>query len=150
MKHSRAAVHRKVHKLPALRFEQQTLTSYGGLVLLQALLGRLELKDRLRACFSHLHVAPIFGHNLVVLLLVVHLFLGYREFRDARYYRDDPLLRRLLGLTRLPDVTPRSVARSGKRMPAAWPRSAPSAASSCRTGCTVSSSPGSRWTSMGR
>ena len=45
MKHSRAAVHRKVHKLPALRFEQQTLTSYGGLVLLQALLGRLQLKD---------------------------------------------------------------------------------------------------------
>ena len=104
MKHSRAAVHRKVHKLPTLRFEQQTLTSYGGLVLLQALLGRLQLKDRLRACFSHLPVAPIFGHHLVVLLLVVHLFLGYREFRDARYYRDDPLLRRLLGLTRLPDV----------------------------------------------
>jgi hypothetical protein len=78
MKHSRAAVHRKVHKLPALRFEQQTLTSYGGLVLLQALLGRLELKDRLRACFSHLQVAPIFGHHLVVLLLVVHLLLGYR------------------------------------------------------------------------
>jgi hypothetical protein len=86
MKHSRAAVHRKVHKLPVLRFEQQTLTSYGGLVLLQALLNRLELKDRVRACFSHLHVAPIFGHHLVVLLLVVHLFLGYREFRDARYY----------------------------------------------------------------
>jgi hypothetical protein len=104
MKHSRAAVHRKVHKLPALRFEQQTLTSYGGLVLLQALVGRLQLKDRLRACFSHLDVAPIFGHHLVVLLLVVHLFLGYREFREARYYQDDPLLRRLLGLTRLPDV----------------------------------------------
>ncbi len=104
MKHSRAAVHRKVHKLPALRFEQQTLTSYGGLVLLQALVGRLQLKDRLRACFSHLDVAPIFGHHLVILLLVVHLFLGYREFREARYYQDDPLLRRLLGLTRLPDV----------------------------------------------
>jgi hypothetical protein len=104
MKHSRAAVHRKVHKRPALRFEQQTLTSYGGLILLHALLARVQLKDRLRACFSHLDVAPIFGHHLVVLLLVVHLFLGYREFRDARYYRDDPLLRRLLGLTRLPDV----------------------------------------------
>jgi len=193
MKHSRAAVHRKVHKLPALRFEQQTLTSYGGLVLLQALVSRLQLKDRLRACFSHLNVAPIFGHHLVVLLLVVtvddhqktqnsrrtrksgvivaalyrggasdatagfarkwphgsaeqaqeptithrrpfacrhpgdprsreraassrsrfprvymsrnmHLFLGYRELREARYYGDDPLLRRLLGLTRLPDV----------------------------------------------
>ena len=99
------------------------MTSYGGLVLLQALVGRLQLKDRLRACFSHLAVAPIFGHHLVVLLLVVHLFLGYREFREARYYQDDPLLRRLLGLTRLPDVAticralgqadPRSVAKVG-------------------------------------
>ena len=104
MKHSRAAVHRKLHKLPALRFEQQTLTSFGGLVLVQALLIRLQLKERLRACFADLGVAPIFGHHLIALLLVVHLLLGYREFRDARYYRDDPLLKRVLGLTRVPDV----------------------------------------------
>jgi len=104
MKHSRAAVHRKLHKLPALRFEQQTLTSFGGLVLVQALLLRLQLKERLRACFGHLGVAPIFGHHLIALLLVVHLLLGYRELRDARYYRDDPLLKRVLGLSRVPDV----------------------------------------------
>src|SRR5439155_15618578 len=32
------------------------------------------------------------------------LLLGYRELRDSRYYRDDPLVRRVLGLTRCPDV----------------------------------------------
>jgi hypothetical protein len=36
--------------------------------------------------------------------LIVHLLLGYRELRDSRYYRDDPLVKRLLGLNRLPDV----------------------------------------------
>lgn len=39
-----------------------------------------------------------------MLLLVVHFILGYRELRQIRYYQDDPMVRRLLGLTRLPDV----------------------------------------------
>jgi hypothetical protein len=30
--------------------------------------------------------------------------LGYRELRDSRYYRDDPLVKRVLGLNRLPEV----------------------------------------------
>jgi len=104
VKYSRSATHRRLHKIPALRFETQTLTSYSGLVLVQALCGRLRLKERLRACFDHLAGQPIFGHHVVVLLLVVHLVLGYRELRDSRYYRDDPLVKRLLGLRRLPDV----------------------------------------------
>lgn len=104
MKYSRSAVHRRLHKIPALRFETQALTSCGGLILFQALSGQLRLKERLHACFTHLPTHPIFGHHVVVLLLVVHLLLGYRELRDSRYYRDDPLVRRVLGLTRLPDV----------------------------------------------
>ena len=104
MKYSRSATHQRLHKIPALRFETQTLTSYSGLVLLQALWGRLRLKDRLRVCFDHLPGQPIFGPHVIILLLVVHLMLGYRELRDSRYYRDDPLVHRLLGLRRLPDV----------------------------------------------
>ena len=121
MKHRRAATHRKLHKLPALRFEHQTLTSFARQVLVQALLSRLQLKEHLRTCFTQSGVAPIFGHHYVALLLIVHLLLGYRELRDARCYRDDPLLKRTLGLTRLPDVAtisqalaqadPRSVAK---------------------------------------
>jgi Transposase DDE domain group 1 len=121
VKYSRSATHHRLYKIPALRFETQTLTSYSGLVLLQALCGRLRLKERLRACFDHLAGQPIFGPHIVVLLLVVHLVLGYRELRDSRYYRDDPLVKRLLGLRRLPDVAtisralaqadPRSVAK---------------------------------------
>jgi len=38
------------------------------------------------------------------LQLIVHLLLGYRELRDKRHYEDDPLVKRLLGLKRLPDV----------------------------------------------
>jgi hypothetical protein len=52
-------------------------------VLLQALWGRLRLKDRLRVCFDHLPGQPIFGPHVIILLLVVHLMLGYRELRDS-------------------------------------------------------------------
>ncbi len=62
MKYSKAEVHCKTHGLPALRFEDSQLTSFSGLILLQALFARLGLKERLRRCFSHLTVSAIFGH----------------------------------------------------------------------------------------
>ncbi len=104
MKFSKASVHRKTHRLPELRFEDQRLTSFAGLILFQSLFSRLGLKQQLTACFRHLKVSPIFGHGLTVLLLIVHLLLGYRRLQDLRYYQDDLLVRRLLGLERLPDV----------------------------------------------
>lgn len=104
MKPSRSAIHRKTHALPTLRFEDQQLTSFSGLVIFQRLFEHLRLKNRLRGCFRHLGVSPIFGHASIVLLLVVHMLLGYRELRHLRYYQNDPLVCRLLGLKRLPDV----------------------------------------------
>ena len=104
MKCSKASIHRKTHRIPEIRFEDQRLTSFAGLVVFQALFNQLGLKEQLTACFRHLKVSPIFGHGLTVLLLIVHLLLGYRRLQDMRYYRDDPMVRRLLGLDRLPDV----------------------------------------------
>ncbi len=105
MKSSKAETHTKVYRLPILRFEEgQRLTSYAGLVVFQAFFQRLGLKNRLRSCFSHLPVHPIFGHATVTLLLVIHLLLGFRRLRGLDYYRHDPLVARLLGLRRLPDV----------------------------------------------
>lgn len=52
-----------------------------------------------------MRVGPIFGHAGIVLLLVVHMLLGYRELRHLRYYQNDPLVCRLLGLKCLPDVS---------------------------------------------
>jgi len=104
MKYSRAQTHWKAHRIPALRFEDQRLTSFSGLVVLQALFARMGLKDRLRACFQHLPVHPIVGHASILLQLVVHVLLGFRQLRDGRYYRDDPMVKRVLGLRRLPDV----------------------------------------------
>jgi hypothetical protein len=74
------------------------------LVVFQSLFSRIGLKHQLSGCFRHLTVSPIYGHGVIVPLLTVHLLLGYRRLGDMRYYQDDPMVRRLLGLERLPDV----------------------------------------------
>ena len=104
MKCSKAAVHRKTHCIPEIRFEDQRLTSFAGLVVFQSLFSHIGLKQQLSGCFRHLRVSPIYGHGVIVLLLTVHLLLGYRRLGDMRYYQDDPMVCRLLGLERLPDV----------------------------------------------
>ena len=113
MKFSKAAIHRKTHGLPTLKFEDQKLTSYAGLVVFQSLFAKVGLKAQLTRCFRHLTVSPIFGHGVVTLLLIVHLLLGHRRLQDLRYYQDDPLVKRLLGVSRLPDVATVSRTLSG-------------------------------------
>ena len=104
MKCSKASLFRKTHRIPEVRFEDQRLTSFAGLILFQSLFTRIGLKQKLSNCFQHLKVSPIFSPGFTVMLLIVHLLLGYRQLQDMRYYRDDPVVRRLLGVKRLPDV----------------------------------------------
>ena len=105
MKSSKAEIQARFHKIPVMRFEDQKLTSFCGLLIFQLLFHRMQLKERLGKCFSHQKVSPIFGRHLVVLLLVIHLLIGFRRLREVDYYRDDPLVLRLMGLRRLPDVS---------------------------------------------
>lgn len=105
MKSSKAEIHAKFHKIPDVRFEDQQMTSFSGLLIFQLLFKRIRLRQRLKNCFAHMKVCPIFGHHLVVMLLIIHLVLGFRRLREADYYRDDPLVLRLMGLRKIPDVS---------------------------------------------
>jgi hypothetical protein len=80
------------------------LTSFSGLIVFQQLFAILHLKTRLRRCFEHLKRGKIFEQAEIFLQLIIHVLLGYRELRHSEYYRDDPLVQRVLGLKRLPDV----------------------------------------------
>ena len=104
MKLSREQVRRKTHATPDLLFEDQQLTSFAGLFLFQLVFQRLDFKQRLRNAFRHLRSNRAYDHAVAILGLVVHLLLGFRQLRDVRYYRDDPMVQRVLGLERLPDV----------------------------------------------
>ena len=104
MKISKRAALRAIGSRPTLRFEEQALTSFSGLVLFQALFKQLNLMPRLRRCFRHRPATAIYPLHRIVLLLVVHLLLGFRCLRESRFYADDPMIKRVLGLVRLPDV----------------------------------------------
>jgi len=50
MKHSRKSVRTKAAAIPELRFEDQRLTSFAGLVVIQRFFQVLLLKTRLQKC----------------------------------------------------------------------------------------------------
>ena len=105
MKSSKAQIMAKFHKIPTLCFEDQHLTSFSGRLVFQLLFKRINLKNRLRKCFGYLKASPIFGRHLIVMLIIIHLLIGFRRLREVDYYRDDPIVLRLMGLRKLPDVS---------------------------------------------
>ena len=105
MKHSKTDVRGKARPSLDVRFEAQNLTSYSGLILFQHFFSLIGIKERLWGCFRHLKVNPIYSHHVIMMLLVVHLVIGHRRLRDVDYYRDDEMVKRVLGLKRLPDVS---------------------------------------------
>lgn len=79
MKHGRADVRGKAKLGLGSRFEAQSLTSYSDLILFQHFFSLIGIKERLWKCFHHLKVNPIYGHHVIVMLLVVHLIIGHRR-----------------------------------------------------------------------
>ena len=105
MKRSRKDVLGKVSKALNVQFDQQPLTLFAGLVVFQRLFILLALKEKLRLCFRHLTGNPTYKHHLVVLLLIVHRLLGFRDLRDIHYYHHDDMVKRTLGLNFLPNIS---------------------------------------------
>jgi len=108
VKFKKPSIFTKTKKIPELRFDDsstQSLTSFSGLVTYQFLFQRLHLSNRLKECFVGQKQNLVYECHSVVLLLIIHLSLGYKWLRDITYYKDDPMVQRVLGLKRLPDVS---------------------------------------------
>ncbi len=103
MKVSKNSVQSKLHAVPEIKFQNQNLTSHAGASILQVLFKRMNLKKRLFNCFSHLDDSSLsYGYGLIALTLIVHLYLGKRKLQDIRYYENDPMVARLLGVDNIP------------------------------------------------
>ena len=87
MKYSKAQIHRRVYSIPELRFEDQRLSSFSGLVVIQALLKKLNLRTRLKSCFQHIQNSAIVGFNVIALLIIVHVMLGFGKWIDTKMIR---------------------------------------------------------------
>ena len=105
MKASRSEVRKKTHVIPVLKFEDQALTSFAGLVIFQKFFTAIKLKSQLRECLRHTRLHKVYGTSTVFLQLIVHMLLGFRELADVRCYQDDPLVKHVLGLEQIPTVS---------------------------------------------
>jgi len=74
------------------------------LVIFQGLFKALGLKRRLQRCFKHLGRKGVYGIHTIFMILIIHILIGHRRLREVAYYKDDPMVLRLLGLRRMPDV----------------------------------------------
>jgi hypothetical protein len=104
VKVAKADIYRQVSSLPTLKFEEQQLTSFAGLVVFQKLFEACQLKARLQEACAHLEPRHYYGFSTILQCLIVHILLGYRQLRESVFYRDDPLVKRVLGLKALPSV----------------------------------------------
>jgi hypothetical protein len=105
MRFAKKSIYTKASSVPQLKFEDQQLTSYGGIVVFQKLFAKLGLKERIRQACAHLGDGNLYHPAVIVQVLVVHLLLGFRKLRDVEFYQDDPLIQRVLGLKVLPSVS---------------------------------------------
>ena len=73
LKISKSETRSSIKTLPEIRYEDQQLSSFSGLVIFQKLFQAIDLKERLRRCFSHLKSSSTFGLHNIAFLLVVHI-----------------------------------------------------------------------------
>lgn len=104
MKASKAQTHSKARRSLRIAYDAgQRLTSYAGLVLFGPLLGGLDRRLKESGFGSGSH--RIFGLPKLLLVLVVHVLLGFRRLRGVEFYGGDPLVARAVGLKKLPSVS---------------------------------------------
>ena len=104
MKVAKGDIYSQANSIPELKFEDQQLTSFAGLVVFQKLFTSCRLKERLEESCAHLPGRHYYRFSTIVQCLIVHIILGYRQLRESEFYREDPLVKRVLGLKALPSV----------------------------------------------
>ena len=83
MKLSKSQFYSRVHRIPELKFEDQRLTSYSGLVVIQAFIKRIDLKNRLKRCFEHIAQKSIIEFHIVTMILIINIMLGFRKLSGS-------------------------------------------------------------------
>lgn len=98
----------------------ERLTSYVGLELLSRFVRRIGLRSLLREAECRLGVGGDFRFARVVMLVVAMLVCGARRLRHVGFLRDDPLVLRFSGLSRVPSE--RSLSRALQKLTSrTWP-----------------------------
>ncbi len=81
MNYKQSDIYRKYQQITNIQFEteNQTYSSFSGLIVFQKLFVNLALKAKLKACFNNNYLQGVIQHHRIMLMLIVHILLGYRE-----------------------------------------------------------------------
>jgi len=105
VKVSRSSIYCNTRSIPDLKFEDQQLTSFAGLVVFNVVFRKLGFVRHMKQISSHIRSKCVYGTHTIIHVLVLHVLLGYRRLQELDAYREDPMVLRVLGLKRLPDVS---------------------------------------------
>ena len=90
MKPKRKDIKAKTRCQPVIRFEEQRLTSFSGMILFNEIFLAIDMKKKLTSCFSHIKRTSLYGFGTLCLVTLVHIILGWKRLRDISYY--EPML----------------------------------------------------------
>ena len=105
VKSTKAAIYSKQSAIPSVKFEEQNLTSYSGLVIIQKFFKEIGLKERLNKCVRHLPNTRQYNFTTILFCLIIHSLIGFRKLTDVQYYGDDPMVRRVTALHSYPSAS---------------------------------------------
>ena len=105
VKSTKAAIYSKQSAIPSIKFEEQNLTSYSGLVIMQKFFKEIGLKERLNKCVRHLPNTRQYNFTTILFCLIIHSLIGFRKLTDVQYYGDDPMVRRVTALHSYPSAS---------------------------------------------
>jgi len=91
--------------LPRLRFDDQKLTSFSGLLVFQKFFSDIQIDRTLNRCFRSHDNSSAYGLPKVFKLLVIHVILGFQRLRDVEFYKDDPMVLSTVGIRKAPNVS---------------------------------------------
>ena len=78
MKVAKGDIYSQANSIPVLKFEDQQLTSFAGLVVFQKLFRNCRLKERMEESCAHLLGRHYYSFSTIVQCVIVHLIHGFR------------------------------------------------------------------------
>ncbi len=66
MRFAKRDIYTKASSVPQLKFEDQQLTSYAGIVVFQKLFAKLHLRERIRGACAHLGERNLYHPGVIV------------------------------------------------------------------------------------
>ena len=110
MRYKKSALIARRNKILPIRFVRQDMTTFSGLTLIDHYLRLYRIHYRTKQTFKKYAFKGDYSIGDILYILLIMLLVGSERLQHIDYFRDDPLFKRVVGLTRIPHRTKLSTA----------------------------------------